>query len=263
MSLPHTFVVLAYGKSPHLEACLGSLTAQTNRCRIIISTSTPFEGLEQIADHHRARLYVHGPNRGIGADWNAALAIGGDGLVTLAHQDDLYSSEFSTHVIEAHRGMPEAAFSFCDSGEIWADGSPRAAGRNLRIKQLMVTLATIGQPMIDGTVRRRILLGFGNPILCPTVTINRSMSPSFKFREDLRTNMDWLAWIELSRIAPAVRIPHKLISRRVHDSSESAHCIRDGSRASEDLLVFHSMWPKPVAVTLQSVYRFSYSGYMS
>jgi glycosyltransferase involved in cell wall biosynthesis len=263
MTERHAFVVLAYGQSPYLEECLASLGAQTVPSPIIVSTSTPFDGLRELCERHGATLRVHGPNRGIGADWNAGLqAASGARLVTLAHQDDLYRPDFTRRVLEAHDASPAAAFSFCDTDEVWPDGRTRA-GRNHRIKEFLVNVATAFTSRVEGRMRRQVLLGFGNPLICATVTFNRATVPGFAFREDLRTNMDWLAWIDLSRRSAIVRIRRPLLMRRVHEASETAQCLRDGTREAEDRMVFSTLWPRPVANVIASVYRHSYQGYLN
>lgn len=262
MPAEHLFVVAAYEQSPYLEDCLRSLVAQSKPSLVIISTSTPFAGLKALADRYNARLHLHGPNRGIGADWNQAFSIADATLVTIAHQDDVYSPEFCRGVVQAHDACPEAAYSFCDAGEIFHDGSQRKTARNQQVKRLLVRTAFAGKTTIRGGLRRRILFGFGNPIVCPAVTINRRADPKFKFREDLRTNMDWLAWIDLSAHSGVIRIPQTLLYRRVHDSSETASCINDGARNAEDIMVFQSLWPRMIAKTIAFAYRLSYPGYL-
>ncbi|WP_206859993.1 glycosyltransferase [Lysobacter changpingensis] len=260
----HAFVVLAYGRSPYLEECLRSLATQSLPSRVIVSTSTPFEGLDELCRRHGAALHVHGPNRGIGPDWNAALRAAGDArLVTLAHQDDLYLPDFVRTVVDAHGATPAAAFSFCDSEEVWPDGRVRTWGLNHRIKRLLIAMATFGAGTMRGQLRRQLLLGFGNPIICATVTFDRSVAPTFAFREDLRTNMDWLAWSTLSRHAPVIRVRRALVRRRVHEASETARCIVDGSRLAEDRMIFASLWPSTLARGIAAVYRLSYRGYLS
>ena len=72
--LRHAFVVPAYGQSPYLRDCLASLRAQTRPSPIVISTSTPSRWLADQAAEFGATLVEHGPNRGIGHDWNQAIA---------------------------------------------------------------------------------------------------------------------------------------------------------------------------------------------
>jgi len=259
----HSFVVLAYGHSEHLEDCLRSLQAQTAASPILISTSTPFPGLEQLAERFGAHLHVHGPNQGIGHDWNQGLAAANSELVTLVHQDDLYSPDFAEQTVAAFARQTDAAFAFCDSGEVRSDGSRRPLAWNHRIKELLVAVATWPGSPVKGSTRRRLLLGFGNPVICASVTLNRREWPTFRFREDLRTNMDWLAWLQLSANHPVLRIRRRLVDRRVHDGSATAQCISDGARLAEDQLVFRELWPRPAAAMISYIYRLSYSGYNS
>lgn len=261
MDVRHSFVVAAYGRSRYLEDCLRSLDAQQLRSPIIISTSTPFEGLQQLAERYQARLHIHDDRRGIGADWNAALTSTDSSLVTIVHQDDLYLPRFSATVVAAHARHPDVALSFCGAREIFADGRLRSGRLNQWVKSTLVGAASFGNNHIAGGIRKRLLLGFGNPILCAAVTLNRRIAPEFRFRQDLRTNMDWLAWLGLARRHPLLRIREDLLLRRVHDASETQHCIQDGSRAREDQLVFEQLWPKPVAKALMGLYRFSYPAY--
>ena len=262
MSMRHAFVVPTYGESPYLRDCLGSLAAQERRSDVVVATSTPFDGLQALCDEVGARLVVHGPNRGIGPDWNAALDVAQAPLVTVAHQDDLYHPRFSAAVLDAHARSPCSALYFCDAGEVTGDGRPRDGGTNARIKRLLVAAAFAGRHSVGGAVSRRLLLGLGNPIVCPSVTINLGVAPGFRFREDLRTNMDWLAWLDLSQAGAVTYIDERLMDHRVHTTSETARCLDDGSRAREDALVFERLWPRPVAALLGRLYRYSYQGYL-
>lgn len=258
----HGFVVPAYGRSPYLQECLRSLKAQQQPSTVTVVTSTPFGGIDELCAAHGAALVVHEPNRGIGADWNAALKAASTPLVTLAHQDDTYYPGFSASVTEAYKLAPHSALFFCDAGEVTEMGEQRREGRNASVKRLLVSLAFAGRRSVSGPVSRRLLLGLGNPIVCPAVTINRAVAGRFEFREDLRTNMDWFAWLDLSSRGPVTRINARLMDHRVHTASETARCLDDGSRSREDALVFTRLWPPPVAAALRRAYRHSYNGYL-
>lgn len=257
----HSFVVVAYGQSPYLEDCLRSLVRQTVQTPIIICTSTPFEGLKEIAEKYRAELIVHRPNRGIGHDWNQALQSAKTALVTLAHQDDVYAPDFSESKLAAHRKFPRAAISFSGADEVLEDGRRRGEGRNSLVKRLLVGLAFFGCRTFKGGLRKLLLFGFGNPVFCTSVTFNTQAIGAFRFREDLRTNMDWVAWIELCERSGIIRVKRSLARRRVHATSETAACITDGARLAEDALVFNALWPSGIASLIGAVYRLSYSGY--
>lgn len=258
----HAFVVPAYGRSPHLEACLGSLRSQVLASEVIVATSTPFEGIEALCAAFGARLVVHGPNRGIGDDWNRALEAASTPLVTIAHQDDVYLPHYSAEIVAASRHSPQAAFYFTDTGEVTETGAARPGGLNLRIKRMLVRAAFLGRREIRGPLSRRMLLGLGNPVVCPSVTLNRAVAPAFRFREDLRTNMDWLAWLDLSALGSIAYIPRRLMDHRVHTQSETARCLDDGSRRAEDALVLRRLWPRPVAALIGRMYSRSYREYL-
>ena len=263
-NLSHAFVVPAYGRSPYLEACLASLRAQAASVppRIVICTSTPFDGIEALAVQYGAELVVHGPNAGIGNDWNAALNAARADLVTIAHQDDIYAPGYLQHILRASQRCPQASLYFCHADEITEDGTEVARSRNLAVKDALITAAFLGRSRINDGISRRILLGLANPVTCPAVTINRKRNPGFAFRQDLRTNMDWLAWIQLASTGPVVRIPHLLMHHRVHGESETSRCLEDGARAQEDRMVFESQWPRWLANLLFWQYRRSYTGYI-
>lgn len=260
MTAPHEFIVLAYGRSSHLAECLESLSRQTTPTPVTISTSTPNDHIEALASRYGAKLSTH-QGHGIGPDWNAALGLASARYVTLAHQDDRYARSFAADTLAALDSHPHAAFSFCDFHEIDSRGE-RTVTMAHRVKDLLVAVAFAGRTEIATRLRRQLLFGFGNPVICAGVTFNRANTSAFRFREDLRTNLDWAAWLELSRHHRVVRLQGKLLERRVHASSETASCLEDGARLREDLALFQMQWPGPVARLIAHAYRYSYGKYL-
>lgn len=253
----HAYVIPAYGRSPHLEACLASLGTQTDS-EIVVSTSTPFPGLEELAGTHGARLRTHGPNRGIGHDWNMALQATDAPLVTIAHQDDVYAPGHAAAVSAAFARRPAALLAFTDYREL-LDGAIRPRNRTMLVKTVQRELAFFGREAIDSVAGKRMLLRFGNPIACPAVTFNRARLPDFVFRTDMRTNMDWAAWIELAaESGEFLCLRRAFVLHRIHAGSETSACIADGARAREDEDMFMALWPRPVARLLARAYAASY-----
>lgn len=254
----HAYAVPAYGRSPHLEACLDSLRGQ-EASRIVVSTSTPFEGLDGIARDRDADVSVHGPNRGIGADWNAAYAAADADLVTIAHQDDIYAAGHAAAVRGVFAEAPDALLAFTDCREI-DDGGVRPRNRTLWVKEVQRELAFRGSRVIDSVPRKRMLLRFGNPVPCPAVTFNKRVLGDFRFRTDMRTNMDWAAWLELAgRNGAFAYVREPLVLHRIHSGSETTACIVDGARAREDEDMFRQLWPAGVARVLARLYAASYT----
>lgn len=168
----HGFVVPAYGRSPYLEACLASLAAQERPSSVMVATSTPFEELEAITERHGARLVVHGPNAGIGRDWNAALEHADGDWVTVAHQDDTYAPGFSAAVLDAAARHVDALMVFTGYVEM-LDGRRRSGGL-LAVKRVLLELGFLGRERVRSRLARTNALRFGNAIPCPAVTVHRA-----------------------------------------------------------------------------------------
>lgn len=263
----HCFVVPAYGDSPHLRACLDSLRAQTRRSPIVLCSSTPHAALQALADEYGARLVLHSPNAGIGHDWNAALEhVSSEQAeiewVTLAHQDDIYLPEFTQRTLAAAARQPQAVMVMTGYGEWIGNGAtggrPRLLSPMLLIKRMLLELGFLGRGAVANPAAKRRLLRFGCPIPCPAVTLRTRTG--LRFREDLKVNLDWEAWLRLAAQPGAFAyVRQTLMLHRIHAGSETSDGIRAGARAREDLMMFRAQWPAPIARVLARAYAMSYA----
>jgi glycosyltransferase involved in cell wall biosynthesis len=255
--LAHTFVVPAYGHSPHLRDCLASLRSQTVPSRIVIATSTPFDGLEALAGEFGAGLASHAPNAGIGRDWNFALEQAQTPWVTLAHQDDLYLPEFTQRTMAITSSRPDIVLVLTDYGE-WFDGRLRNTTPMLMIKRLLLELGFLGRSSISQKSAKLRLLRFGCPIPCPSVTL-KMPDAALRFRENLKVNLDWEAWMRLASDGGSFAYVRQVsMLHRIHAGSETSGAIRQGVRAAEDLMLFKTLWPDAIARLLARAYSRSY-----
>jgi len=253
----HAFVVPAYGQSPHLRECLESLRKQTRPSPVVICTSTPYEGLQALAEEFDARLVVHGPNAGIGRDWNYALGEARSDWVTLAHQDDIYLPEFAQASMDAAQRRRDASLVLTGYDELLAD-QVRSGTLMLGIKRLLLELGFLGRAAIATRGAKRRLLRLGCPVPCPAVTLRLPITTPF-FREDLKVNLDWDAWLRMACLpGEFAYVRTKLMLHRIHSGSETSDAIEAGVRATEDLMVFRALWPEPVARLLARLYAVSY-----
>ena len=217
----HSFVVLAYGASSYIDECLASLAAQSVRVPIVVSTSTPYAGLEQLCERHGASLQVHGPNGGIGHDWNVAYTSATTDWVTLAHQDDVYDPTYAAFVSERASLHPYDRMVFSTYYEI-VNGARRPTAHMLRIKRLLLELGFLGAPRVTSRTRKRRVLRLGNPVPCPAVALNKRMLPDFRFRDDMKTNMDWVAWLDIAEEPGGIGLSRRpLVGHRIHPGSET------------------------------------------
>ena len=255
----HTFVVPAYGCSPHLRECLDSLRLQTVHSLIIIVTSTPSIGLERLAAEFGVRLAVHSPSAGIGRDWNFALTQVATPWVTIAHQDDIYLPAFAERTLALAERHDETVLVATGYAELLEpEGLRRSASPMLAIKRLLMEFGFLGRSVISSIDAKRRLLRFGCPIPCPSVSLRIDLD-AVRFREDLKVDLDWEAWLQLAARPGAFAYDRRvLMLHRIHRDSETSVGVRAGVRASEDRMMFEALWPLPIARLLAKAYSLSY-----
>ncbi len=259
MQYKHTFVVPAYQESPYLDACLWSLKQQTVKSRIVIVTSTPNALITAMAEKYHIPVVVNPASGSIAADWNFALQQGGKGLLTLAHQDDLYTERYAESCMKAAEKHKDALLVFTDYAEIIGKGGAmRSNTAMLQIKRLLL-LPYLLKPALRTRFFKRAVLRFGSPICCPSVCLNLKNLPNFHFSPNFSVNMDWDAWLRISDMVGAmIYIPERFCLHRIHSDSETSRGLHESRRQDEDLCVFQKLWPKPVAHIISRVYALSY-----
>ena len=249
----HVFVVLAYGQSPFLSDCLRSLLDQTIKSRIIVATSTPSAFIDEAAHEAGIEVRVNPERLGIGGDWNFALSVAGRRYVTLAHQDDTYAPDFLARTLEAFSNG-EGVLCFTGYQEIDDHGAPKSS-RISRVKHLL-ELIFLGSSRRVGGLRLRAFLSFGNPLPCPSATYDLTTLSDFRFATDMKSNLDWEAWWRLmSSGNHFVRVRERVVRRRHNALTETSRLLKDGSRATEDLIMFRRAWPRPISDWIARLYR--------
>jgi hypothetical protein len=254
----HAFVVPAFGEPQWLDRCLDSIQHQTIPSRVLITTSTPNAHLSAIAARRRIPLVVNAIAGGIAADWNFALANGDADWITLAHQDDWYETDYLESCTTAAARTDHAILVFTDAIETRDDSASQVL--NARVKRILAGAAFLTSQSIESTLRKRLLLSFGNPIPCPSVMLNRRALPGFIFPDGWKSNLDWQAWFTLAGQPGAfVHVARCLVHRTLHADAETSRALSD--RAREDEKMFHAMWPAPIAATLNRLYAPSRAPY--
>ena len=255
----HTFVVPTYGESPHLRDCLVSLRSQTILSPIIVTTSTPWAGLEALASDFDARVATHAPNVGIGRDWNFALEQTATPWVTIAHQDDVYLPAFVERTMAMAARNPDAVLVTTGYAELTGlQGRQRNLSAMLVIKRVLMELGFLGRQSVSSIGAKRLPLRFGCAIPCPSVSL-RMDRIGLRFREDLKVDLDWDAWLRLAEKPGAFAYDRRvLMLHRIHGDSETSAGVRAGIRASEDRMMFEVLWPTPIARLLAKAYALSY-----
>lgn len=249
----HTFVICAYQVSPYLEECIESLLAQTVSSKIMMITSTPNRYLEQIAEQYQIPYYINNNQKGIANDWNYAYRIADTSYVTLVHQDDIYAKDYLKEILRGIQHAQHPLIAFTDYYEI-RNKTLQRNNTMLNIKRMMLLPLTCSKLHSSIFIRRRIL-SFGCPICCPSVTFHKKNLPEQIFKEGFRSDVDWQAWENLSRLKGEFIYIHKpLTYHRIHEDSATTAIIGDCVRSKEDYEMFRRFWPTCMAKSLVWIY---------
>jgi glycosyltransferase involved in cell wall biosynthesis len=253
----HSFIVPAYKDSPFLPDCLRSLSSQSVASRVVITTSTPSAYIAQVARDAGVELIINPDSKGIGADWNFGLESAGTRYVTLAHQDDVYRPAFLERTLSLFERYPTGALVFTGYDEIADDGCPRHS--KLTVVKQIIKSVTIGRREAVAGARRGLLLSFGCPIPCSSVTLDMEQFPRFRFSTVYKANLDWDAWWWFhQQNATFLHCAERLVGHRHNDLTETISAIRSGVRLREDREMFERIWPRPISRTLALLYRSGY-----
>lgn len=251
----HTFVVCAYKENPFLAGTLESLLAQSVRSKIIVSTSTPNAYITSLCAQYSIPLVVNPSPHYAGDDWNYGYDSANTSLVTVAHQDDVYDSNFLSETLAAYNmyGENEALITFSDYYEI-RNGDICRESALLRIKRFMN--APFKSSVLNGSgLAKRTVLRFGCPICCPAVTLNKRKLGASIFDTSLKDSCDYKTWVNLSfKRGRFIYIDKQLVGHRIYSESATSNNLRENIRTGETLAILEMLWPKSIARLINGLY---------
>ena len=194
---------------------------------------------------------------GIAADWNFGLQVSKARFVTLAHQDDTYFPAFCEETMAAFARTPDASLCFTSYKEV--DDAGRRTHSKISVVKGLIETFTLARTRVVKGMQMRAYLAFGQPLPCSSVTFDRQKLPDFTFSSEMKATLDWKAWLDLADAGVVfARSPRRLVGRRHNELTETSKLIKSGDRATEDLIMFKRIWPKPVAHAIARLYRASY-----
>lgn len=249
----HTFVILAYQKSPFLEDCIKSTLNQTHHSSVLIATTTPNQHIESLATKYRLQI-IKGTHTNIGSDFDFAIHSATTPLVTVAHQDDIYNKTYSAEIIKAYQKYPNSSIIFTDYYEI-RHNKKTYTNSLLKIKRILLTPIRL-KKSLKSKHSKRSILKFGNSICCPAVTFATKNCPQNIFKSSFKCNVDWHAWESLSRHQGSFTyINQPLMGHRISENSTTTDIINQGIRTKEDYEIFKRFWPTSIAKLLTKFYQ--------
>lgn len=240
----HTFAVCAYKESPYLRECVESLLKQSVKTKIIMTTSTDNAYIRSIAEEYKLPLFVNTGEGGIANDWNYAYHCSDTRLVTLAHQDDRYHSEYVKDMLCNLNRAKHPLIYFTGYHEL-RNGEIVEKSTMLLVKRTMLIPLHI-RAFHGIKFFKRSVIAMGNPVSCWSVAYVKENLPETVFESDFRSNLDWEEWEKLSkRKGEFVYSKKPLTYHRVHEGSETSNTINNGNiRGQEDYAMFLKFWPK-------------------
>lgn len=249
----HTFVICAYKESAFLEQCICSLMQQSVKSEIIMMTSTPNNYIEKIAEKYEIPLIVNNGEGGIVQDWNFGYQQAKTKYITIAHQDDIYFEKYTEKMLEYINKRKDCLIYFTNYAEI-RNGKTVIKNSLLRIKRILLLPLSIS--LMWGRRRvRRIVLSFGCPICCPSVTFVKDNLPEEVFKVGFRSDEDWEAWENISkRKGSFIYNKEILVGHRIHEEAATSMILKDDARKNEDYIMFRKFWPKWIAKGLVKLY---------
>ena len=254
----HSFAVVAYKDSPYLPDCLDSLKDQTVKSEIYITTSTPSLYIDEIGKKYGAKIFVTDPGKGIAHDWNFGISVAKTKYVTLAHQDDLYNSNYAELCIKAAEKFNDTLICFTGYSEI-VDDKERSSTFMLTAKKIMNFMFMPLKKNIKSRQWKKFSQSFGTAIPCPSVMYNKETLNDFIFSDKYKVSLDWDAWLRISEMKGRfVYVPKTLSKHRIHKASATTEGIQENVRQQEDFEIFCRIWPKFIAKILTKFYAGSY-----
>ena len=254
----HSFIIPAYKDCPFIEECIQSLKKQTIKSQIIITTSTPSDFLNKVSKKYQIPLIVNYNSSGIGSDWSFAYRAAKTKYVTLAHQDDIYLPKFLETCLSVAE-QKKNSNSLIISSDYTEMSNDKIKKRDLsRIVKYLLLSAFYFKQDIHSKIIKRMIIAFGMPIPCATVMYNKESLGEFKFSNNYQCNLDWEAWLRLSKEKGSfIYINKKLSIQRTHKDSQTWRQIKNKVRQKEDKEMFKQLWPKPIANFLSTAYSLS------
>ena len=249
----HTFVICAYKDNPYLEQTMISVTTQTVQSRVMLSTSTPSDYIENLCKKYDIEYVINPNGKGAGNDWNYGYDHAKTKLVTIVHQDDFYEKDYLKEVLEYANNTDELLIGFTDYYEL-RNGQKVSDLKLLKIKRVMNYLFKFSYFKKVKWYRKR-MLAFGDCISCPTVVLNKEKLGNSIFDTSMKNSCDYITWVNIAFMeGQFFYIPKLLVGHRIYEESATTRNIADNSRRNEDLEIMCKLWPSFIAKIIHKIY---------
>lgn len=238
----HTFVILAYGNSSHLEACIQSVLQQSCKSQVVIATSTLSSFIQQLAERYGLKVFVNERGGSIGKDWNFGFSIAQTPYVTLAHQDDVYHTDFLKEcILLAEQHELEHPFIVFTTSTTERRGVVLQHDYKNILRRLLIFPFHFSR-CIRSPFWKKFILLFSNSISCPGVFYVKKNLGNFRFDDAQKFVLDWDAWYRMSQLEGSFIYASKhLHLHREHEASATSNILIEELK-QEELQLLSRMW---------------------
>lgn len=252
----HTYVICAYKENAHIEDTIKSLLNQTVKSKIILSTSTPNEFLENMCKKYDIPMFVNPERKGAGADWNFGYMKADTELVTVAHQDDFYEPNYTEEILKYANLREDTLIIYSDYYEFRIEEKV-TENKIMKIKRMIN--APLTKKMFYGSkFMRRRCLSIGDAICCPAVTYVKKNVGDNPFDTKYINSCDYKTLVDIANMKGAfICIPKQLVAHRIYPESATSLNLSENIRQKEDFEIFCEFWPKGIAKMINRVYATS------
>lgn len=250
-----TFVVCAYKECPYLEDSVKSLVNQSVKANILISTSTPNEHIQKVAEKYGIEIRIN-PDGGQIKDYNFAIEQAETKLVMLAHQDEIILENFVERVLEELNYAKRPIIAFTNYIEMHNEKVDDKPSTMVKIKRLMLIPAK-WRFLMSTKLGKQLIQCIGDPITHPTVVCVKSEMPEEVFREEFKASMDWDLWQRLAKQKGSfVYVKDVLLYHRMNDENQTNLLLKTtNARYENEFEILCRFWPKPVARFIMHFYQ--------
>lgn len=254
-----TCAVCAYKESPYVEDCIRSLLGQTVKPHIFISTSTPNEFIKGLSTKYNLPLFINTGKGDMKDNWNFAYHQAATPYVTICHQDDFYEPTYVAQLLtHIQQNQKDDIILLHTRWKMLKNGQKQENKCSL----VHYVLNRLGQLFPTNRWVRLHLLALGNCVKTPSMCYHKTHCPNPLFTNDYQFALDWQNTRELAaRKGRFVYIKEPVFLYRVSDESLTSFFIKNDLRRKEDLQIFQSCWPRPVAWLIAQIYKLTYTVY--
>lgn len=249
-----TFVICTYKECAYLEEAICSLMNQTVKANVIISTSTPNDYVQGLADKYDIEVKIN-PDGGQIKDYNFAMGLPDTELIMLMHQDEILVDTFVEKVLFELNHVRRPIIAFTNYIEMHNDIVDKRPSLMVRIKRMMLFPLYI-RAFSETWLGKRGIQLLGDPITHPTVVCVKKEMPKEIFRENYKASMDWDLWERLSKQKGSFAyVKDVLLYHRMNDENQTVNLLHTtNARYEEEYEIFCRFWPMPIAKLIMKFY---------